>query len=112
MDPFNLSCDPIFEQDDYDEENESGEDFEEFADDCEEFTGGLFFISLSKVNIFLDLTKIFTSAGHTNYRVIFTITIIVILYFCSLIVNTTTPILLQLFVLNHCGVVKHISNHI
>lgn len=53
-DPFNLSCNPIFEQDDYDEDNESGEDFEEFADDCEEFTG--------------DLTKIFTSAGHTNYR--------------------------------------------
>uniref|UniRef100_A0A915LIG2 Serine/threonine-protein kinase RIO1 n=1 Tax=Meloidogyne javanica TaxID=6303 RepID=A0A915LIG2_MELJA len=54
MDPFDLSCDPIFEQDDYDEENGSGEDFEEFADDCEEFAG--------------DLTKVFTSAGHTNYR--------------------------------------------
>ncbi|KAF7624755.1 Serine/threonine-protein kinase RIO1 [Meloidogyne graminicola] len=51
-DLLNPSCDPIFEQDD---DDGSGEDFEEFADDCEEFTG--------------NLTKIFTSVCHTNYRV-------------------------------------------
>jgi hypothetical protein len=106
----NLFCDPIFEQDNYNDDNGSGEDFEEFADDCEEFTGGNNFLIFLR-DIILDLTKIFTSATHTNYRVITLISKFYYLFY-SLIVKYIILIPQQLSVLNHYGVGKLLSMHI